>query len=163
MTAIDWALVATLGLSVLLGLVRGVVRELFALTGWIVGVLLALKFSEPLAASLPLDLPLTARTVIVGVFIVVGTLLLAALAAVLLRATLKAAKLSLEDRLLGGMFGVLRGGLLIGIAALLAIAAGAQRQTWWEASLLLPWVQASVRFASPLLPQSLARHAPSRG
>jgi membrane protein required for colicin V production len=163
MTAIDWALVATLGLSVLLGLVRGVVRELFALTGWIVGILLALKLSEPLAASLPLDLPLTARTVLVGLFIIVGTLLLAALAAVLLRATLKAARLSLEDRLLGGMFGVLRGVLLIGIAALLAIAAGAQRQSWWEASMLLPWVQASVRFASPLLPQSLARHAPTPG
>lgn len=163
MTAIDWALVVTLGLSVLLGLVRGVVRELFALTGWIVGILLALKFSEPLATSLPLDLPLTARTVIVGLFIVVGTLLLAALTAVLLRATLKAAKLSLEDRLLGGLFGVLRGALLIGIAALLAIAAGAQRQPWWEASLLLPWVQSSVRFASPLLPQSLARRAPDPG
>lgn len=163
MTAIDWALAATLGLSVLLGLVRGVVRELFALGGWIAGILIALRFSEPLAEMLPLELPLGARTALVGLVIVVGALLLAALLAVALRAALKAVKLSLEDRLLGGMFGVVRGALLVGVAALLAIAAGAQRQPWWEQSLLLPWVQASVRFASPLLPQSLARHAPNPG
>jgi len=163
MTAIDWALVATLGLSILLGVVRGVVREMFAIVGWLTGVLLALRLSEPLAALLPLELPLAARTALVGLFLIVGSLLLAALAAVVLRATLKAAKLSLEDRLLGGIFGVVRGALLIGIAVLLAMAVGAPRQPWWEASTLLPWVQASVRFASPLLPQSLARHTPNPG
>lgn len=163
MTAIDWALVLALGLSILLGVVRGVVRELFALAGWITGVVLALRFSEPLAASLPFELPLVARTALVSLFIIVGTLLLAALLAVMLRTTLKAAKLSLEDRLLGGMFGVVRGALLIGIVAMLAMAAGAPRQPWWEASTFLPWVQASVRFASPLLPQSLARHTPNPG
>lgn len=163
MSAVDWALVVILGLSVLLGLVRGVVRELFALGGWIVGVLLALRFAEPLAVYLPFELPLGARTVLVGLVIVIATLLLAALLAALLRATLAAAKISLEDRLLGGLFGILRGAILIGLAALLGLAAGAARQPWWEASTLLPWVQASVRFASPLLPQSLARHAPNPG
>jgi len=163
MSAVDWALVLTLSLSVLLGLVRGVVRELFALGGWIVGLLLAVRFAEPLAAFLPLELPLGARTVLVSLVVVVATLLLAALVAALLRATLAAAKISFEDRLLGGLFGVVRGAILIGLAALLGLAAGAARQPWWEASTLLPWVQASVRFASPLLPQSLARHAPNPG
>lgn len=163
MTAVDWALVAIVGLSVLLGLVRGVVRELFALTGWIVGLMVALRFAEPLGALLPLELPLGARTVLAGLVIVVATLLLAALAAALLRAVLTSARLSLEDRLLGGTFGILRGAILIGLATLLAVAAGAPRQPWWQASLLLPGVQASVGFASPLLPQSLARYAPKPG
>jgi membrane protein required for colicin V production len=163
MTAVDWALVVTLGLSILLGVARGVVRELFALAGWIVGVLLALRFSEPLAVSLPVELPLAARTTLVGLFIVVGTLLLAALVAALLRATLAAARLSLEDRLLGGIFGVVRGAILIGLVAFVAMATGSPRQSWWGASTLLPWVQASVRFASPLLPQSLARYVPKSG
>jgi membrane protein required for colicin V production len=163
MTAIDWALIALLGLSVLLGLVRGVVRELFALTGWIVGILLALRFAEPLGTVLPLDLPLGARSALAGIFIVVAILLLAALVAALLRAMLSAAKLSLEDRLLGATFGVVRGVIVIGLAVLVAVAAGAPRQPWWQASLFLPWVQASVGFASPLLPQSLARYAPKPG
>jgi membrane protein required for colicin V production len=159
MSGVDWAIVVILGLSILLGVLRGVVREVFALCGWIVGVLLALRFAEPLAQSLPLDLPSAARTGIVGLLIIVATLIAAALAAAALRALLAAAKLSLEDRVLGGIFGILRGALIVALAALVAIAAGATRQPWWEASAFLPWVQASVRFASPLLPQSIARHA----
>jgi membrane protein required for colicin V production len=160
MTPIDWAIVATLGLSVLLGLVRGVVREMFALAGWIVGVLLALQFAAPIGNWLPLDLPAGARTALAGLVIVIGTLLAAALVAALLRAVLSAAKLSAEDRLLGGLFGVLRGVIVIGVVVLVAVAAGAPRQTWWQASSLLPWAQASVGFASPLLPESLARYVP---
>jgi membrane protein required for colicin V production len=70
---------------------------------------------------------------------------------------------SLEDRILGGIFGVLRGLIVIGLAVLLALAAGAPRQPWWQASVVLPWVQASVRFASPFLPQALARYVPRSG
>jgi membrane protein required for colicin V production len=157
MSPVDWAVVAIVGLSILLGVVRGVVRELFALTGWIVGVILALRFAEPLAAILPFELPLGARMALAGLTIVIATLLLAALAAVALRAALSAARISFEDRLLGGVFGTVRGAILVGLAVLLATAAGGTRQPWWQESLLLPWVQASVRFASPLLPQSMAR------
>jgi membrane protein required for colicin V production len=163
MSAVDWALIAVLGLSVLLGLLRGVIRELFSLTGWIIGVLLAARFAEPLGSMVPLDLPLAARTALVGLFIVVAALLGAALLAALLRAALAAAKLGLEDRILGGIFGLARGVIVIGIAVLLGIAAGAPRQSWWAASTLMPLLQASVRFASPLLPQSLARLAPVPG
>jgi membrane protein required for colicin V production len=160
MTPIDWAIVVTLALSVLLGILRGVVREMFALAGWVIGVLLAIQFAAPIGNWLPLELPLGARTALAGLVIVVGTLLGAALVAALLRAVLSAAKLSIEDRMLGGLFGVLRGVIVIGIAVLVAVAAGAPRQTWWQASSLLPWAQASVRFASPLLPESLARYVP---
>ncbi len=160
MTFVDWAIVATLGLSVLLGLVRGVVREMFALTGWIVGVLLALRFAAPIGDWMPLDLPVGARTALAGLVIVVVTLLAAALVAALLRAVVSAARLSIEDRLLGGLFGVLRAVIFVGGAVLVAVAAGAPRQSWWHASSLLPWAQASVRFASPLLPESLARYVP---
>jgi membrane protein required for colicin V production len=160
MTPIDWAIVVTLALSVLLGILRGVVREMFALTGWILGVLLAMQFAAPVGNWLPLELPLGARTALAGLAIVVGTLLGAALVAALLRAVLSAAKLSIEDRMLGGLFGVLRGVIVIGLVVLVAVAAGAPRQTWWQASSLLPWAQASVRFASPLLPEALARYVP---
>lgn len=160
MTLVDFAIVATLGLSVLLGLVRGVVREMFALAGWIVGVLAALQFAAPIGNWLPLDLPVGARTALAGLAIVVATLLAAALVAALLRAVISAAKLSIEDRLLGGLFGVLRAAIFVGGAVLVAVAAGAPRQSWWQASSLLPWAQASVRFASPLLPESLARYVP---
>lgn len=160
MTPVDWALVVVLSLSILLGVLRGVVREMFALAGWIVGILLALQFAAPIGAWLPVELPSGARTALVALVIVVATLLLAALVAAVLRSLLSVARLSLEDRLLGGLFGVLRGLIVIGLGVLLAATVSAPRQPWWQASLLLPWAQASVRFASPLLPESLARYVP---
>jgi membrane protein required for colicin V production len=163
MTPVDWAIVAIFGLSLLLGVVRGVLRELFALAGWIAGLLLAWRFAEPLAHLLPFELPLGARTALVGLVIVVATLLAAALLAALLRSLLTLAKLSLEDRLLGAIFGLVRGAIVVGLAVLLGTAAGVAREPWWQGSKLLPWAQASVRFASPLLPQSLARHALNPG
>lgn len=160
MTPVDWAIVGVFGLSVLLGVLRGVVREMFALAGWIAGILLALQFAAPIGAWLPLDLPIGARTALSALVIVVATLLTAALLAALLRSVLTAARLSLEDRMLGGLFGVLRAAIVVGLAVLLAMTGGASREPWWQASLLLPWLQASVRFASPLLPESLARYVP---
>lgn len=158
MTAIDWALLAVLALSVLLGLARGVVREIFALAGWIAGVLLAIRFAEPLGAWLPDVLPSGVRVALAAILIVVAILLTAALAAALLRAALKSAKVSLEDRLLGGTFGVLRATLLIAGAVLLAMASGLPREPWWQASALLPRLQAGVGFATPWLPPSFTRH-----
>jgi uncharacterized membrane protein required for colicin V production len=41
MAPIDWIIVTLTGFSILLGLLRGVTRELLSLAGWIVGIVLA--------------------------------------------------------------------------------------------------------------------------
>jgi len=53
MNALDYAWLAVLGLSVLLGLWRGVIRELFSLAGWVLAILAALTFTADAAALLP--------------------------------------------------------------------------------------------------------------
>jgi membrane protein required for colicin V production len=156
MSGADWLIVAALALSVLLGIARGVVREMLALAGWIFGIVVALQFAEPIGSRLPMDWPILLKTALAAVFIVVGALLIAALIGAGLRALLAAAKLKLEDRLLGGIFGLVRGVLMVGLAVLIAAAVDAPSQSWWQQSSLLPWAQAGVRFASPWLPGPLA-------
>ena len=156
MSGADWIVVAALTLSVLLGVARGVVREMLALAGWVFGVVVALHFAEPIGSRLPFDWPILLKTALAGVFIVVATLLTAALIGAAVRALLTAAKLKLEDRLLGGMFGLVRGVLMVGFAVLIAAAVDAPSESWWQQSRLLPWAQAGVRFASPWLPGPLA-------
>ena len=55
MNELDWLIVALVALSTLVGLGRGMVRELLALAGWAVAVFLALHFAAPLGAWLPLE------------------------------------------------------------------------------------------------------------
>jgi membrane protein required for colicin V production len=163
MAPIDWIIVTLTGFSILLGLLRGVTRELLSLAGWIVGIVLAFQYSRPLGAVLPIELPAPElETALGAVIIVVATLLAAALIGAVLRALLAAVRLSAADRVLGAGFGAVRALLVAGLLVWLAAATEAPREVWWEESLLLPWLQAGVGFASPWLPNVPVLSAGSR-
>ena len=50
MSWFDFAVVAVVGFSILLGAWRGLVREVFSLAGWVIAFVLALLFAGDLAA-----------------------------------------------------------------------------------------------------------------
>ena len=154
---VDWIIAAVVLVSVLVGLLRGVTREIVSLAGWVLGLVLAFFFAGQVgAALLPIEPPVL-RTVIGGLLILAGVLILAALLGALLRALMAAAKLSALDRLLGAVFGFARAALVLGAAVLLASGTLVPKAGWWKQSTLLPWLEAGVAFASPLLPESLNR------
>lgn len=158
LNTVDWIIVAVVLGSVLLGLLRGVTREILSLAGWIVGLGLAFLYAEPLGAALPFDVPVPAmRTALGAILILAGTLIVAALLGALLRALMAAVRLSTFDRLLGGAFGLARAALVLGLAVWLAGATQMPKAAWWKESVLLPWLEAGVAFAQPWLPESLAR------
>lgn len=153
MNEIDWAIVAVVALSVLLGILRGFVREVLALAGWVIGIWLALRFASALGRELPFDIPWSeARTALAAFAIVLGSLVAAGLVSWLIGKLLKAAKLSGTDRFLGALFGLLRAALIVLLVALFAGRTALAQQPLWRESLLLPHVEAAVRFAAPLLP-----------
>ena len=156
MTTVDWIIAAVVLVSVLVGVLRGMTREIVSLAGWVLGLVLAYFYAEPMAGMLPLEPPVLGIAV-AAILILAGVLVLAALLGALLRALLAAARLSALDRLLGAAFGFARAALVLGLVVLLASATPMPTAGWWKASLLLPWVEAGVAFASPLLPESLLR------
>src|ERR1700712_4477541 len=103
---------------------RGIVMELFSLCGLIAGILLASWNFQRLAVPLQhlLDslfkLSLATCNVIAFIVIVFTVMLLAALLARLIRGTARTIGLGFFDRLLGAVFGALRG-CLIGVALLM--------------------------------------------
>lgn len=152
----DWIIGAVILVSVLVGLLRGVTREIVSLAGWVLGLGLAFFFAEQVGATLPIEPP-EIGTMIGGLLILAGVLVLAALLGAVLRALLAAVRLSTLDRLLGGLFGLARALLVFGMAVLLAGGTPVTKAGWWKESLLLPWLEAGVAFATPLLPESIAR------
>jgi membrane protein required for colicin V production len=103
------------------------------------------------------------RTALGAILILVAVLIVAALLGAILRALMAAVKLSAVDRVLGGVFGLARAGLVLGLAVVLASATQAPKSGWWKESVLLPWLEVGVASASPLLPESLARLQPDAG
>jgi membrane protein required for colicin V production len=153
LNAIDWAIVAVIAVSVLLGVLRGLVREVLSIVGWVAGIWLALRYANEIGRALPFDLPWPeARTALAALAIVIGAVLAAGLLAWIIGKLMSAVKLSGTDRMLGALFGLLRGLLIVLLVALFAGRTALAQQPPWRESLLLPLVEAAVRFASPLLP-----------
>jgi membrane protein required for colicin V production len=156
---VDLALLAVFGLSVLVGLWRGFVFEVVSLLGWLVAFIIANSAGPYLADAIPLgnadpQLRLWAAYVIVFVLVLVACTLLARM----LRALIAATPLSFVDHLLGGVFGVVRGSLvLVVVATLVTLSPFAHAAPWTNSHGAL-WLGLALEGLKPVLPQSLNVH-----
>jgi membrane protein required for colicin V production len=160
MTLIDWSLVVLVLVSLLLGVLRGFVREVISIVGWVAGTWLAIRYAAPLGERIPLEIewPIV-KTVLAGMAIIAACVFAAALIGWIARRLLVAAQLSAADRALGGVFGLARGALIVAVAVYFARDTALARQPFWRDSFVLPQVEAAVRFASRHLPVA----GPTRG
>jgi membrane protein required for colicin V production len=152
MTSIDWIIVAILALSCVLGIWRGLMREIFSLAGWIAAVILSLRYAVTLGLHLPGDLnwPIL-RTSIAVAIIVIGCVFVANVLGWLVRRFIAAAKLSGTDRMLGALFGLLRAVLIIFAAVYFTSRTALAQQPAWRDAWLVPPFDAGVRWLAPHL------------
>jgi len=159
---VDWAMLAVLALSVLVGLFRGLVFELMSLAGWIVAYFAAVWFAPDVARFLPVGTPgsaLNQSAALLLCFVV--ALVVWAILARLVRMVVAATPLTVPDRVFGAAFGLLRGGvLLIAVVTIVSLTPGAQSAAW-KASIGAQWVAGAVQGLKPLLPPALAQWLPA--
>ena len=132
MTGFDIAVIVVVLLSALLGLWRGVIREVFALAAWIAAIVCMFLFGSRVAQMLPM-LQLSAETAwlrsLAGYALVfVGVFLLLSVIGFAFSKLVKAVGLSFVDRALGMVFGVLRGVLIVVLVVKIAKA----MQGWYS-------------------------------
>jgi membrane protein required for colicin V production len=157
MNALDYAWLAVLGLSVLLGLWRGVVREIFSLAGWVFAIAAAMTFAGPAAAALPAALGSpTVRAVASFTVIFLAVLLALSFGGMLLARAFRAAGLGVADRILGAVFGFARGILILVVAVLAAAFTPLPKEPLWRESALTPAIETAVVAARPWLPPKIA-------
>ncbi len=138
MVAVDYVVIGIIGISALIGLSRGFVREVFSLVLWVVAVMLALGFSDRVAAALPKTVEGVAlRYAAAFAIVFVSALLIGSIMQWLLAQLVQTTGLTGTDRLLGLVFGGLRGAVLC-IVAMIALRPFAGEQAWWRASKALP-------------------------
>lgn len=133
----DAALVGVVLLSLLVGWVRGFAFEVLSLLGWLAAWFVAVVYSPQWAIHLPVGPPasrLNLAATLIATFI--ATLILWGLGARLVRLLIHATPLSLIDRVLGSLFGLLRG-LVIGltVAALLPLTPWANGRIWRDSAI----------------------------
>jgi membrane protein required for colicin V production len=155
MNPLDWLLAILLTYSVVRAAMRGFFQETFALGGLILGFLFACWFYRLLAIDLKgLITSLQIAELAAFLLILAGTMIVASLLGRILRHTASAIGLGFVDRLLGAVFGLLRGALL-GVALLLAVTAFLPRSPWVENSDLAPYFLRAAHAVSFVMPSDL--------
>ena len=138
----DYAIIFVLTLSCAAGLYRGLLREVVSLLTWVAAVLLSWHLAyllEPhLGGALSSEAvrPWAARAIIF-----VGILVLGAVAGALVTHFVRLALLSSLDRLLGFLFGFLRGVVVLGLLAMLCHAVRLHQEPWYRNSTLVPYAE----------------------
>ena len=151
MNELDYALLAVLALSALLGLFRGFVKEAFSLAGWVFAFWGAAQMARPAATRLQESMGefLGIRELPLALAFVAGfavLLLVAALVGRLLAGVVRASPLSGLDRSLGLVFGLLRGLVLLLAVVVLGGLTPVAESVWWQDSQVVAILQELARW-----------------
>lgn len=159
MSWIDYIIVGVLGLSVLIGLWRGLVSEVLALATWIAAFWVAWAFGPAVSAHFEHRIEEPSIRVVVGYGLCfIAVLVLGALLRFVIHKLVESTGLSGTDRLLGMLFGFARGVLLVTLVVFLLGFTVFARDTWWRHSVLLPQFQTAAAWLGDRLPASVREH-----
>ncbi len=156
---IDWVLLAVLGLSLLVGLWRGLVFEVLSVLGWVAAFFLAQWFAPDVAALLPLSsASQSIRYAAAFVLTFIVAVFVAGLLASIVRKMVAAVGLRPVDRLLGGVFGLVRGLVLLLAVAVAISMTPLKDSLWWQESTGAPVLSAALKGLKPALPEQFSRY-----
>ena len=147
----DYAVLGIIAISILVGVVRGFIKEALSLVVWAAAFLVAFQYSGALAALLEnqIELP-SARSALAFSGLFLGVLLIGGLLTFLVGKLVEKTGLSGTDRLLGGVFGSIRGVFLVIAMMLVAGLTPVPQDPWWQSSRsiqsLLPLAEWSAQF-----------------
>ena len=159
MTIFDYLVLFVLISSVIISTMRGLVKEILSLLGWVVAFVVANAYGAQLAPLLPEMIPGdTVRLMVAFVALFLGVRILMGLLALALGSLIEAAELTLADRGLGGLFGLARGVVIVLAAVILCSMTSIPQQAFWKDALLSPLAETGARTVKPFLPAALAQH-----
>lgn len=156
---VDYAILGLVVLSALIGLIRGLIREVFSLVLWAAAIWLGLHYSREASVLFDNTIPApSARVAAAFLVLFIGTLLVGGLLGFLLGKLVSFTGLSGTDRLAGLVFGVARGGLIIAVLVLLAGATPIPEDPWWKQSRLIPPFQSLALWLRGQLPAGISAY-----
>lgn len=158
MTIFDYAVLAIVAASILLGVWRGLISEVLALAAWVTALLAGRVLAPEMAPMFGEWLKEPALQYAAAFAVIALAVLVAiALLRIALSKLLRAIGLGPLDRFLGAVFGVARGGLVVLLCVLIGGLTVLPQQVWWRQAWLAPPLETAVLAAKPWLPDAVAK------
>ncbi|MGK5078380.1 CvpA family protein [Janthinobacterium sp. HLX7-2] len=159
MTIFDYLVLFVLVTSVLISMMRGLVKEILSLISWVVAFIVANAYGASVAKFLPEVVPGEAiRLLLAFVVVFIGVRILMGLLGMTVDALVKVTGMSLADRTLGSLFGLARGLVIVLTAVILCGMTSIPQQPFWKNALLSPFAEQGARAIKPYLPAAYAQH-----
>jgi membrane protein required for colicin V production len=158
-TIFDYLVLFILIASIVISTMRGLVKEILSLLGWVIAFVVANAYGAQLAPMLPSLIPGAAvRLMVAFVALFLGVRILMGLLTLALDAMINASGMTLADRGLGGLFGLARGLVIVLTGVILCGMTSIPQQAFWKNALLSPIAETGARTIKPFLPAALAQH-----
>lgn len=159
MSTLDIVVLLIVGVSVVQGLMRGMVDTLFSLAAWFLAFM-AGRWGALMVAPM---LPDSVNSPSLRYFVAFALVFLAVLIGVLLLGHLLASSLRQmglggADKTLGGVVGLLKGGLIVIGFTLVAGLTSLPRTGFWQSAALSNSLEAAALGILPLLPEKVAKY-----
>jgi len=152
----DYAILGFMALSTLIGLQRGLAREILSTIGLGASLLIAFLFSNRIAPLLENYLPLpSVRQIAAFIILFLVMLVVMAIVNYIVVALISATDTQGIDLFLGMIFGLVRGIIIIVLLIALIGFTPFPKDQWWQESQLIPRFISLARWSCQFLPQGL--------
>jgi len=153
---VDLTIIGIIAVSTIISLLRGFVREAMSLVTWILAAWLAFVFADDVGAIFGNYIQKESWQVIVGFLLIFITILIVGgLANYLLSGVVSKTGLSSTDRIVGIVFGFVRGVFLVSVLVLLANLSSIQKDDWWTESHLVSNFQGIAKWLEEFIPDQV--------
>ena len=159
MTSFDYTVLLVIGLSIVVSMMRGAVRELLAIIGWVAAIYVAKTYAIQLMPLLPKDIPTEQLRILASHLILFfGVLLISSLLTIALSGLIKKIGLNWLNRGVGAFFGLARGLLIVCVLIFLAGLTNLPKDARWTNAMFSAPLEALVKAGLPFLPQAVTKH-----
>lgn len=150
---------AIIGLSIVVSMMRGAVKEMLAIFGWVAAFYVAKTYSPLLAPLLPEDIPTEAlKTLAAFLILLVAVLLINSFFSVAISSLVRKIGLGWLNRFLGVIFGFAKGLLIVCVLVFLAGLTSLPKEKLWINAMFSSPLEVLVKSALPWLPDSVTKH-----
>ncbi len=157
MNGFDFAVLAILLISLLIGLWRGLLYEVLSLLGWPMAFVLSKLLSDSIATLLPIAHE-AMRVTAAYALVFVAVLIAWGIVVKLVSRMLKAVGSVSTDRALGGLFGLLRGGMVVLALAWVVGLTRVPEQLFWRDAASTWTLENIALLTKTWLPDDIAKH-----
>ena len=154
----DFIVISVLFISIAVSFMRGLIKELISLVSWVLAAWLGVVLSKPLAGMLTFTSNETIRLFIAFLLIFVPTIFLGAMVNMFVGGFIRKTPFSFSDRILGIIFGIFRGVLILVCLVLLGGLTYLPQRKWWKHSFFMPQLSTLATWGRDILPKQIAQN-----